>query len=491
MPSRPTELLDFQRAFLLLVLLVVVPSIGLVAFGVLAIRHERAAVERSLATSYGTRLDALESDLDSRLERAAANAAAGRADSTLGAVAPLAAPLLSPEVRGALDALARLPPGQPAFVAGADARLWGAVRTPHGEVQFEIPRDALTAAVHDAALARFKGDRATFALVPVAPPTDDAPAWKRLMGAVAEQPKAAPAASIAERHLAPPLSAWRLVALWPGSDPIADLSLRNQAIESALVVALIALIAVGVVLTARALYREARLSRLKTDFVSTVSHELRTPLTGIRLFIDTLAMGRARTDAEVKECLALLSKEAARLSELIERLLDWARLEAGRRSYRRERVAPADLVQEALASFRAQSLAEGLPAAVSSEIADGLPEVEVDRGAMAQVLLNLLHNAVKYTGEDKRIAVRAEPGKSGRVALVVEDNGRGISPLERRRIFDRFYRADDLLSRSTEGTGLGLSIARKIVEAHGGKISVHSTLGKGSTFTVVLPPARV
>ena len=114
--------------------------------------------------------------------------------------------------------------------------------------------------------------------------------------------------------------------------------------------------------------------------------------------------------------------------------------------------------------------------------------MNVDRDAMAQVVLNLLHNAVKYTGDQKRIRVRAR--RAGRnVAIEVEDNGPGVRPHDRKRIFERFYRADDLLSRRTEGTGLGLAIAKKIVELHGGHIELDSRVGEGSTFRVVLPAA--
>src|SRR5204863_9275340 len=111
-----------------------------------------------------------------------------------------------------------------------------------------------------------------------------------------------------------------------------------------------------------------------------------------------------------------------------------------------------------------------------------------DRDAMAQVVLNLLHNAVKYTGDQKRIRLRAR--RAGRsVAIEVEDNGPGVRQQDRKRIFERFYRADDLLSRKTEGTGLGLAISKKIVEAHGGKIELDSQLGDGSVFSILLPAA--
>jgi two-component system phosphate regulon sensor histidine kinase PhoR len=120
---------------------------------------------------------------------------------------------------------------------------------------------------------------------------------------------------------------------------------------------------------------------------------------------------------------------------------------------------------------------------------EGLPRVEVDQEAVAGALLNLLQNAFKYTGADKRIRLRARQDGPG-VAIDVGDNGSGIAPRDKKRIFERFYRADTLLTRHTEGTGLGLSIAQRIAVAHHGKITVESQLGQGSTFSLHLPAAR-
>ena len=140
------------------------------------------------------------------------------------------------------------------------------------------------------------------------------------------------------------------------------------------------------------------------------------------------------------------------------------------------------LLEEIGTAYRAQQLS----ATYQTDLEPQLPRLEVDREAMAQVVLNLLHNAVKYTGDEKHIRLRAR--RAGRnVAIEVEDNGRGIRPKDQKRIFERFYRGDDLLSRQTEGTGLGLAICKKIVEAHGGRIEVESRVGEGSTFRVLLP----
>jgi signal transduction histidine kinase len=144
----------------------------------------------------------------------------------------------------------------------------------------------------------------------------------------------------------------------------------------------------------------------------------------------------------------------------------------------------ADLVGASLAAFRAQTLDAKIT--LRTELPADLPRVEGDRDALAGAVLNLLQNAFKYTGEDKQIAVRARPERRA-VVIEVEDNGVGIAPRERKRIFDRFYRVDNLLTRRTAGSGLGLAIARRIVEAHGGRIQVRSELGKGSCFSIHLP----
>ena len=252
-----------------------------------------------------------------------------------------------------------------------------------------------------------------------------------------------------------------------------------------LIVALVATTVIGTAATLAVLYREARVAKLQSDFVNKVSHDLRTPLTSIRMFVETLQMGRLQDDpARQTEALGIIADEVARLSTLINRLLDWARMESGKRSYRFVACDVGSLVDEALSAFEPQLLNQA--AEVTRDVPPGLPRVRVDRSALVDALLNLLQNAHKYTGPDKKIAVTAR-AQGPTVEITVSDNGPGITGPDQKRIFDKFYRAKDPLDRTIEGSGLGLAMVKHIVKAHGGRVSVASQPGHGAAFTVALP----
>jgi two-component system phosphate regulon sensor histidine kinase PhoR len=246
-------------------------------------------------------------------------------------------------------------------------------------------------------------------------------------------------------------------------------------------------VVIGVTLVLVFLRREADLSVLQADFVSKVSHELRTPLTSIRLFVET--MQRAHADRATQEkCLDALGRETERLTQLIERLLDWGRMEAGRKQFDLNSVDVSALVGEAAEAFT--PLRERHPELdFSVDVQPDLPPVYVDRGAMVDAIGNLLSNALKYGGTPPKVRLRAcRAGE--RIGIEVTDNGEGIPHGEHRRIFDKFYRIDDRLSREREGSGLGLSIVKHIVRAHRGRVQLESTRGKGSTFRILLPSAH-
>jgi two-component system phosphate regulon sensor histidine kinase PhoR len=251
-----------------------------------------------------------------------------------------------------------------------------------------------------------------------------------------------------------------------------------------LVVAMVVTTVIGGIAAIVVLRREARLAKLQTDFVNKVSHDLRTPLTSIRMFVETLQLGRLTDPVRQQEALEIIAEETERLSGLINRLLDWARMESGRRTYdlRPELLRP--IVDAAVAALAPQLLSQ--PGEVKVTVADGLPRVRADRAALVEALINVLSNAVKYTGADKRIAVDVMTDGHA-VRISVRDNGPGIARHDLKRVFDRFYRARDPLHRIIEGSGLGLAMVKHIVTGHGGIIEVESELGKGTTFTITLP----
>jgi len=240
----------------------------------------------------------------------------------------------------------------------------------------------------------------------------------------------------------------------------------------------------GMIIGAVALHRAYRERQLQTDFVSKVNHELRTPLASIRLFVDTLEQGEM-DEGERRQCLSAISSETSRLTSLIERLLDWGRMESGRRVYelRPERVDT--LVAEALAQMESQIRESGVE--VDLELCEPAPAVRADRNAMVETLLNLMRNAVKYGGVGGVMVVRVR--REGKRALVdVIDRGPGIPRSDQRRVFDKFYRGSAARDTSAlPGHGLGLAMARHVVKAHKGVVRLDSSEGEGARFTVDLP----
>jgi two-component system, OmpR family, phosphate regulon sensor histidine kinase PhoR len=241
----------------------------------------------------------------------------------------------------------------------------------------------------------------------------------------------------------------------------------------------------GAVLVLVFIRREANLSELQADFVSKVSHELRTPLTAIRLFVETLERSGDDPKTQAK-CIEALSIESEKLTRRIERLLDWGRMEAGRREYELVEQPVEAVIEQAIEAFSPLRAREDLR--FTSEVPADLPPVMVDRHALVDALVNLLSNASKYGGSPPMVTLRAHATPKGGVAIEVSDNGEGIPHSEHRRIFEKFYRIDDRLSRAREGSGLGLAIVQHIVRAHKARITVASAKGQGSTFTISLPP---
>jgi signal transduction histidine kinase len=243
------------------------------------------------------------------------------------------------------------------------------------------------------------------------------------------------------------------------------------------------LLAGGIALTYHNVSKEMALAKLKSDFVSNVSHELRTPLSLIRLYAETLEMGRLTNPEKYQEYYQIIRKESERLTALINNILDFSRIEAGRKEYEFRETDLRELVHNTLESYRYQIEQHGF---TFEEKIDPVPPMRVDREAMARSLLNLVNNALKYSQDRKYIGVNLYRD-NGSVKLEVVDHGIGIPSQEQHKIFEKFYRVGDPLVHNTKGSGLGLSLVRHIVEAHGGEVSVDSAPGRGSKFVISLP----
>jgi two-component system phosphate regulon sensor histidine kinase PhoR len=242
----------------------------------------------------------------------------------------------------------------------------------------------------------------------------------------------------------------------------------------------------GVILVWVFVRRERDLSELQSDFVSKVSHELRTPLTSIRLFSETLVLRRGDREAEDK-CIKALDRESARLQELIDRLLDWGRMESGRRVYEMQWADAHVIADEAVQAFAPTR--DGRDVEVSRSESGEIPPLFCDRAAVVDAIVNLLSNAYKYGGSPRTIEIVIE-ATDKTVSIGVRDNGQGIAKREHRRIFEKFYRVDDLLARRNEGSGLGLAIVQHVLRAHGGRVEIDSAPGRGSGFYLIFPRKR-
>jgi len=244
------------------------------------------------------------------------------------------------------------------------------------------------------------------------------------------------------------------------------------------------LLILGITLTLRATAREMKLAQAKSTFVSNVSHELKTPLALIRLFAETLELGRVKSTEKAQEYYRIINNESRRLTQLINNILDFSKIEAGRKEYEFVESDVAEVVEDVLKSYEYQITSAGFE--LTADIAHELPLARIDRDAISQAVLNLINNAVKYSDDEKKINVRVRP-RDEFVMIEVTDSGIGIPRSEQEKIFEKFYRVSTGLVHDTKGSGLGLALVKHIVEAHKGRITVDSTPGKGSRFTILIP----
>jgi signal transduction histidine kinase len=285
-------------------------------------------------------------------------------------------------------------------------------------------------------------------------------------------------------HCSSILPTWKVAFVDRGGKTIDDVVAAEKRFYIILFGGTVVLMAVGVGITVRSASHEIQMARMKSEFVSNVTHELKTPLTLIRMFSETLESGLVKEKVKSKEFSGIIRRESERLTHLIDNVLDFSKMEAGKKEYQFEEIDIVELVRVTIESYSYQIKEQDFRLDVS------LPPypmyIEADRNALQQCVLNLLSNALKYFESEKYIAVALLKNEN-EVSLSVTDHGMGISKEELPKIFEQLFRSSQHTHKAIRGTGLGLTLTKKIIEAHKGTIEVHSQLHEGSTFTITLP----
>jgi signal transduction histidine kinase len=269
-------------------------------------------------------------------------------------------------------------------------------------------------------------------------------------------------------------------------DPLAiqRLTRRQVYFYSSVLAVLFVVLLTGLGMVVSLALKEMELGRLKADFAANVSHELRTPLALIRAAGDSLSMRRNMDASQVDRYLGIISREGRRLTDLVNTVLSFSDIDKKTEALHFEPTDVCALVKDFLRDYQPQLDDAGFQ--LESRIPGTSFLASLDPEAIRLVLVNLLDNAIKFSPERKELRVLVEPD-NGRIGIRIEDRGIGISPEDREKIFDSFYRGEKNLVKKTRGTGIGLALAHRIVRAHRGEIRVDSTPGKGSVFTVLIP----
>jgi len=272
---------------------------------------------------------------------------------------------------------------------------------------------------------------------------------------------------------------WSLNVTMTSAEELGAAVARRRIVEIALVSLSGLVVIAGVIVILVAAARERNLSNLKSDFVANVSHELKTPLSLVRMFGELLQSGRVESDEKRDQYLRIIVSESERLGALIENVLDFAKVERGKAAYEFVECRPAEVVLRAIEVCRLRAEQEGF--AIHTNLATNLPSVQLDERSIEIAVINLVDNALKYAADGKQVTVSVREVDAF-IEIRVADEGPGILPEERKRIFERFVRGKETAQKRTRGSGIALALVKHIAEAHGGKAWVEPREPRGSTF---------
>lgn len=279
---------------------------------------------------------------------------------------------------------------------------------------------------------------------------------------------------------------WKLEFFRGSPSGFPGMDLRKSFYFWTIVVLLVVLI-FGSALIVRTVSHEMGVLKLKSDFVSSVSHEFKTPLTSMRTLIERIQSGKVKEKSKMDQYISVIAQDTDKLTRLVGNILDFSKMEEGKREYDFAETDVAQLVSRLIQEFQKDGFSKDF--SIRFQVEGDIPELFADQQAFSQALTNLLDNAVKFSPAEKEIYIHLSADKKN-VILDVEDKGIGIPPDELDKIFEKFYQGKNALKQTVKGAGLGLTLVKHTVEAHGGKVSVKSRIGEGSTFSLIFPIHR-
>jgi signal transduction histidine kinase len=276
---------------------------------------------------------------------------------------------------------------------------------------------------------------------------------------------------------------WKIEIFRKGTDSLGGFDIRKS-FYFWTIVTLVLILTFGAALIIRTIANEMEILKIKSDFVSSVSHELKTPLTSIKALVERLQEGKVKEKSKMQQYFSVISQDADKLTNLVTNILDFSKIEEGKKEYNFVETDVSQWMTQCIENLKKNDIQKGL--AIHSDIAPDLPSILLDRDSLSQALNNLIDNAEKFSQDRKEINLNVKLDGTN-IIISITDYGIGIPQTEIDKIFDKFYQGKSALSQSVRGTGLGLTLVKHIVEAHGGRVSVKSEMGQGSTFALILP----